>query len=449
MTAPSESPASAPSDSPRDVAYDPAAWPAGPSPRTGELDHAYGPNVHLLSDPYHLSLLARLSAADTVQPAINHLVTALYRDLIGAVIARELPVREAAIPTRMIAHTPLGVYRGAVIDPETPVVCVDLARAGMLPASVCFDALNHVLNPAGVRQDHLVMNRVTDAAGQVVGARIFGEKAGGDAGGRFLLFPDPMGATGSSLLRAIGYYEGQSATPPSDSTAASRPPRRSPPARAPTPRLSAASTTTSTSCQARVASARSSTTSSSESPATPASGAVPMQRPELDTLIDVDTLAARVSALGAEISRDYADRTLVVVGILKGSFIFLADLVRAMTVDHRIDFLGLSSYGHAESSSGVVQITSDLSKPIEGCHVLVVEDIIDTGLTMRYLLDNLATRRPASVRVCTLLHKPVRARTEVPIDYVGFTIDDHFVIGYGLDYHDHMRNVPYIGVKRG
>jgi hypoxanthine phosphoribosyltransferase len=174
-----------------------------------------------------------------------------------------------------------------------------------------------------------------------------------------------------------------------------------------------------------------------------------MQRPELDTLIDADTLAARIRELGATISSDYEGRDLVVVGILKGSFIFLADLVRSMSVDHRIDFLGLSSYGHAESSSGVVQITSDLSKPIEGCDVLIVEDIIDTGLTMRYLLDNLTTRRPRSVRVCTLLHKPARARTEVPIDYVGFTIDDHFVIGYGLDYQDKMRNVPYIGVKRG
>jgi hypoxanthine phosphoribosyltransferase len=174
-----------------------------------------------------------------------------------------------------------------------------------------------------------------------------------------------------------------------------------------------------------------------------------MQRPVLDTLIDADTLAARIRELGASISRDYEGQELVVVGILKGSFIFLADLVRAMNVDHRIDFLGLSSYGHAESSSGVVQIVSDLSKPIEGCDVLIVEDIIDTGLTMRYLLDNLATRRPRSVRVCTLLHKPSRARTEVPIDYVGFTIDDHFVIGYGLDYQDKMRNIPYIGVKRG
>jgi uracil phosphoribosyltransferase len=200
--------AAAPDPTPPDVAYAPGLSPHG------ELDHAYGPRVRILSDPYHLSLVARLSADATTQPAINHLVTALYRDLIGAVIARELPTVEAAIPTRMVAHTPLGVYRGHIVDPETRVVCVDLARAGMLPASVCYDALNHVLNPAGVRQDHLVMNRVLDDAGQVVGARIFGEKAGGDAGGRFLLFPDPMGATGSSLLRAIRYYRDVSASPP-------------------------------------------------------------------------------------------------------------------------------------------------------------------------------------------------------------------------------------------
>jgi len=200
--------AAAPDPTQQDVAYSPGLCPHG------ELAHAYGPKVHVLSDPYHLSLVGRLSAAATTQPWINHLVTSLYRDLIGAVIARELPTVEAAIPTRMIAHTPHGVYRGHIVDPETRVICVDLARAGMLPASVCYEALNHVLNPTGVRQDHLVMNRVLDDAGQVVGARIFGEKAGGDAGGQVLLFPDPMGATGSSLLRAIRYYREVSATPP-------------------------------------------------------------------------------------------------------------------------------------------------------------------------------------------------------------------------------------------
>ncbi|MCC6625474.1 MAG: uracil phosphoribosyltransferase [Deltaproteobacteria bacterium] len=172
----------------------------------GELVHRYGPDVHILADAYHLSLLSRLSSDRTFQPEINHLVTTLYRDLVARVIANELPTIEVEAPTRMIAHTPLGVYHGRVIDRQQRVVCVDIARAGMLPASVCFDALNHVLDPAGVRQDHLVMNRVVDAQGHVVGARIFGEKAGGEASGQTMLFPDPMGATGSSLLKAVGHY---------------------------------------------------------------------------------------------------------------------------------------------------------------------------------------------------------------------------------------------------
>lgn len=171
-----------------------------------ELEHRYGDGVHILADPWHLSLLARLSAAGTVQPEVNHLVTLLYRDLVAHVAMRELPTATIATDTRMREHTDKGVFRGEVIDPATKVVCVDIARAGMLPASVCFDVLNYVLEPAGVRQDHLVMNRVVDADGQVVGARIFGEKTGGDVDGRVILFPDPMGATGSSLKRAIEFY---------------------------------------------------------------------------------------------------------------------------------------------------------------------------------------------------------------------------------------------------
>lgn len=172
-----------------------------------------------------------------------------------------------------------------------------------------------------------------------------------------------------------------------------------------------------------------------------------MQRSDLDVLIDEATLARRIAELGAQISADYADKDLALVAILKGSFMFLADLSRALSVECTTDFLGLSSYGHRTTTSGVVQITSDLSAPIEGRDVLVVEDIIDTGLTMRYLLDNLQTRKPKSLKICTLLHKPARTKVEVPIDYVGFTIDDHFVIGYGLDYQDRFRNVPYIGHK--
>ncbi len=180
----------------------------------GELRHHYGSHVHLLSDPYHLALLARLSAPHTYQPTVNHLVTTLYRDLVAAVVSRELPTAPIESPTRMLSHTPAGVFRGEVVDPATRVVCVDIARAGMLPAQVCFDALNLVLEPAGVRQDHLVMNRVTDDSGQVVGARIFGEKTGGDVDGRFLLFPDPMGATGTSVIQAIRYYREQAGGTP-------------------------------------------------------------------------------------------------------------------------------------------------------------------------------------------------------------------------------------------
>lgn len=173
----------------------------------GELVHRYGPRVHILADAYHLSLLARLSAEGTQQPDVNQLVTFLYRDLVATVLRRELPLTTVAVDTRMIAHTPLGVYRGVVVDPQTQVVCVDIARAGMLPAQVCFDALNHVLDPRRVRQDHLIMNRVTDDAGQVVGVRLFGEKTGGEVGGRIVMFPDPMGATGGSLLKAINFYK--------------------------------------------------------------------------------------------------------------------------------------------------------------------------------------------------------------------------------------------------
>jgi len=168
----------------------------------------------------------------------------------------------------------------------------------------------------------------------------------------------------------------------------------------------------------------------------------------VDVLIPETDLHARVRALGEEITRDYAGRPLVVVGVLKGSFIFLADLVRAIDLPLAVDFIGISSY-QGTSTSGVVQITSDLGRSIEGKDVLLVEDIVDTGLTMRYLLDNLATRGPASVKVCALLQKPARARVEVPIHYRGFVIGDEFVVGYGLDWDGKMRNLPYVGVPRG
>ena len=169
---------------------------------------------------------------------------------------------------------------------------------------------------------------------------------------------------------------------------------------------------------------------------------------DLEVMIPAEQIAARVRDLGKQIQRDYDGRDLVLLGVLKGSYIFISDLARAIDLPLAIDFIGLSSYGEATESSGVVKITSDLSKPIEGKHVVIVEDIVDTGLTMRYLLDNLATRHPASVKLCTLLHKPARARTKIPIDYLGFQIEDRFVVGYGLDAGERYRNVPFIGILK-
>jgi hypoxanthine phosphoribosyltransferase len=166
----------------------------------------------------------------------------------------------------------------------------------------------------------------------------------------------------------------------------------------------------------------------------------------LVTLLSAEEIAARVRELGAEITREYAGRPLMLVCVLKGSFVFAADLARAIDLPVRIDFLGVRSYGVDTETSGVVQITHDLSRPIEGEHVLLVEDIVDTGLTIAHLINLLRTRGPASVRVCALLHKPARARIQVKIDYLGFTIEDRFVVGFGLDFAERYRNLPYIGV---
>ena len=168
---------------------------------------------------------------------------------------------------------------------------------------------------------------------------------------------------------------------------------------------------------------------------------------KIEVLIAEADLRARVAALGAQITRDYAGRSLVVVGVLKGSFVFMADLVRAIDLPISVEFIGISSY-EGTTTTGVVKITSDLARPIEGKDVLLVEDIVDTGLTMRYLLDNLATRAPASLEVCALLEKPARARVTIPIRYRGFVIGDEFVVGYGLDWDGRMRNLPYVGVPR-
>jgi hypoxanthine phosphoribosyltransferase len=166
-------------------------------------------------------------------------------------------------------------------------------------------------------------------------------------------------------------------------------------------------------------------------------------------LLTADQIGRRVHELGSEITRDYAGRSLTLVSVLKGSFVFAADLVRAIEVPVQIDFLGVRSYATGTETTGIVQITHDLSHPIEDHDVLLVEDIIDTGLTLAHLTELLQTRRPASVRVCSLLHKPARARTAVKIDYLGFTVEDQFVVGYGMDWAERYRNLPYIGVIQG
>ena len=167
---------------------------------------------------------------------------------------------------------------------------------------------------------------------------------------------------------------------------------------------------------------------------------------QLRPLISAQDIASRVAALGSEIAARLPEGALTAVGILRGAFVFMADLVRAIPRDVRCDFMGVRSYGAATETSGVVQITSDLRLPISGQHVLLVEDIVDTGLTLRYLLDLLQAQAPASLQVCTLLNKPSRRRVEVPLDFVGFEIPDRFVVGYGLDAAQRYRNLSYLAV---
>jgi hypoxanthine phosphoribosyltransferase len=170
-------------------------------------------------------------------------------------------------------------------------------------------------------------------------------------------------------------------------------------------------------------------------------------------LISAEAIAARVAELGAQITAEYAPlaRTadVVVIGVLKGSVFFLADLVRHIAAPIYVDFIGISSYGDATVSSGVVQITQDLSRPIEGKHVIIVEDIVDTGHTVPSRMANLATRRPASSQLASLLHKPERSERAVEIHFLGFTIPNKFVVGYGLDVSQQYRNLPFIGYVQG
>ena len=166
----------------------------------------------------------------------------------------------------------------------------------------------------------------------------------------------------------------------------------------------------------------------------------------MDVLIPHAQIQARVAELGAQISADYSGKDLTVIGILKGSVLFMADLIRAISMPLAIDFMALTSYGASTTSSGNVRILKDLDSSITGRHLLIVEDIIDSGLTMQYLLNNLASRGAASLRVCTLLDKPERRLTDVRADYTGFAVPNEFVVGYGLDYNQMYRNLPDIGV---
>ena len=165
-------------------------------------------------------------------------------------------------------------------------------------------------------------------------------------------------------------------------------------------------------------------------------------------LFTEDELKQRVKELGAKITEDYKDKEIVLITVLRGSYIFMADLSRAIDCPCVIDFMSVSSYGKGTTSSGQVQITKDLSEEIEGKDVIVVEDILDSGNTLSYLLEILEARKPASIRLCTLLDKPDRRVKEVSVDYSGFTIPDAFVVGYGLDYAEEYRNLPYIGILK-
>jgi hypoxanthine phosphoribosyltransferase len=165
-------------------------------------------------------------------------------------------------------------------------------------------------------------------------------------------------------------------------------------------------------------------------------------------LIDEDALQGRIRELGREISDDYAGRDLLLIGVLKGAVFFMADLMRQLTVTCEVDFMAISSYGGATDSSGVVRILKDLDINIENRDVLVVEDIIDSGLTLSYLMRNLEAREPASLEICALLTKPDRREIDVPVRYVGFEIPNRFVIGYGLDFAERYRNLPYVAVLR-
>ena len=168
----------------------------------------------------------------------------------------------------------------------------------------------------------------------------------------------------------------------------------------------------------------------------------------LEVLFTEEELRSKVAQMGAHITRDFQGKDVVLVSVLRGSYIFMADLTRNINLPCTLDFMSVSSYGAGTVSTGQVKITRDLSEPIEGKHLIIVEDILDSGNTLYYLRDVLYARKPASIAICTLLDKPERRKKDIAADYVGFTIPDAFVVGYGLDYAEHYRNLPYIGIVK-
>lgn len=176
---------------------------------------------------------------------------------------------------------------------------------------------------------------------------------------------------------------------------------------------------------------------------------VPDIHPDVErVLLSEEDIRTRLTEIGAQITSDYADEPPILVGVLKGAVMVMADLARQIDLPVEMDWMAVSSYGSGTKSSGVVRILKDLSADISGRHVLIVEDIIDSGLTLKWLLSNLRSRGPASVQICTLLRKPDAARVEIDVRYVGFDIPTEFVIGYGLDYAERYRNIPYVGVLK-
>jgi hypoxanthine phosphoribosyltransferase len=173
-----------------------------------------------------------------------------------------------------------------------------------------------------------------------------------------------------------------------------------------------------------------------------------MQNDVDEVMITDDQIREKAAELGRKLTEDYRGKNPLLICVLKGGLMFLADLMREIKIPVEIDFMAVSSYGDATESSGVVRILMDLDRNIRGRHVLIVEDIIDTGRTLAYIIENLRTRGPASIKVCTLLNKPARRVLDIPIDYVGFEIPDRFVIGYGLDYGEIYRNLPFVGVLK-